>query len=180
MQKSKPWWTDLALTLWALIQRLTGEERQGDSEELTMSIWNRTVGSEQMPPVWGAVVGWSSCECVPGLNKHHCDWPSLGSGMNCEWVRRRAFSFSTKVAPDCTSHPSGCCCFLLGPPSPPKGASVGVALTRSSQSPVPVSNFPSNRTEEMAWLVKCLPWEQEDMSLISRTYEGEPEQPGMV
>lgn len=55
-------WSDLALTLWALTQSLTGEERQGDSEELTMSIWNRMVGNEQMPPFWGAVVGWSSCE----------------------------------------------------------------------------------------------------------------------
>lgn len=74
----------LVLTLWALPQSLTGEERQGDSEELTMSIWTRTVGNELMPLIWGAVVGWSSRECVPGLNKHHSDWPSLGSGMNCE------------------------------------------------------------------------------------------------
>lgn len=89
-------------------------------------------------------------------------------------------SFGTKVAPDCTSHPSGCCYFLLGPPNPSKGASVVMALTRSSQSPLLVSSFSSSRAEEMAWSLKCVPWEQEDMSLVSRTHEGEPEEVGMV
>lgn len=30
----------------------------------------------------GAVVGWSRCECILGLNKHHPDWPTLGSGVD--------------------------------------------------------------------------------------------------
>lgn len=49
----------------------------------------------------------------------------------------------------------------------------GICGKGSNQiKPVLVSNFSSRRTEEMAWLVTCLPYEQEDMSLISRTHEG--------